>query len=106
MKKLLVITFILAFVSMAHSQSFSYSFDGHLDLASLNKLEKDCAKLTAVQSTKVKYKEDVQKGELIIVLKQTEDQRAELDNPFKVTDIKQIIIDSGLTPGDFRKLKN
>ena len=62
--------------------------------------------MVSVQSTKVKYKEDSQKGEIMIFLVIRENQRAEADNQFNATDIKKIIIDSGLTPGEFRQLKN
>ena len=105
MKKLLLVTFFLALFSTAFSQNISYSFEGQLDQSSINKLEKDCANMLTVQSAKVKYKEDSQKGEIIIVLIVKEGQRAEEDNQFKATDIKRILIDSGLTPGEFRKLQ-
>ncbi|MEJ6615598.1 MAG: hypothetical protein QNL61_01675, partial [Crocinitomicaceae bacterium] len=101
MKKLLFVTFFLALFSTAYCQDFSYSFEGQLDQSSINKLEQNCANMVSVQSTKVKYKEDSQKGEIMIFLVIRENQRAEADNQFNATDIKKIIIDSGLTPGEF-----
>jgi hypothetical protein len=106
MKKLLFVTLFLALFPTAYSQNISYSFEGQLDQSSINKLEENCYKLQSVQSAKVKYKEDSQKGEIIIVLIVKEGQRAEEDNQFKATDIKGILIDSNLTPGEFRKLQN
>lgn len=105
MKKLISLTFFLAFFTSAYSQDFIYSFDGQLDQASINKLESDCANITAIRSAKVKYKEDSQKGEIMLFLVVNENPRAELDNQFNATDIKKILIDSGLAPGEFRQLK-
>ena len=105
MKKIISLTFFLAFFTTAYSQDFSYSFDGQLDQASINKLENDCSQITAIRSTKVKYKEDSQKGEILLFLVVNENHRAELDNQFQPTDIKKILIDSGLVPGEFRQLK-
>lgn len=105
MKKFVSLTFFLALFTNAYSQDFSYSFDGQLDQASISKLESDCSNITTIRSTKVKYKEDSQKGEIILFLAVHENPRTELDNQFNPTDIKKILIDSGLAPGEFRQLK-
>ena len=105
MKKLISLTFFLALSSTAYSQDFSYSFDGQLDQTSINKLESDCANITTIRSAKVKFKEDAQKGEIILFLLVNENSRAELDDQFSPIAIKKILIDSGLTPGEFRQLK-
>ena len=105
MKKLISLTFFLALFSTAYSQDFSYSFDGQLDQASINKLESDCVNITTISSAKVKYKEDAQKGEIILFLVVNENTRSELDDQFSPTDIKKILINSGLAPGEFRQLK-
>ena len=105
MKKFVSLTFFLAFFTTAYSQDFSYSFNGQLDQASINKLEGDCLQFEAIHSAKVKYKEDSQKGEIMLFLEVKENQRAEADGQFNVTDIKKLLIDSGLTPGEFRQLK-
>lgn len=95
----------MALYNLSFSQDISYSFEGQLDQSSVTKLEKDCASIFGIQSTKVKYKEDAQKGEIIIFLDETNNRRAEADHQFKATDIKKLILNSGLTPIEFRTLK-
>lgn len=105
MKKFISLTFFLAVFTSAYSQDFSYSFDGQLDQASINKLESDCSKISTIRSAKVKYKEDSKKGEIILFLVENKNQRAELDDQFNPTDLKKILIESGLAPGEFRQVK-
>ena len=105
MKNLFSLTLFLLLFSTAYAQNYSYSFDGELDQSAITKIENKCSEFESVTSTKIKYKEDAQKGEIIIFLVKKEGQRAEEDNQFKATDIKKILINSGLTPGEFRTLK-
>ena len=106
MKNLFSLTLFLLLFSTAYAQNYSYSFDGELDQAAITKIENKCSKFESVTSTKIKYKEDAQKGELLISLKTKSDKRAEADGQFKATDIKKIFLEANLIPGEFRKLND
>lgn len=106
MKKIFSLTLFLLLFSAAFSQNYSYSFDGELNQSTLSEIESKCLKFEFVSSAKIRYKEDTQKGELLIHLIIKGDKRAESDGQFKATDIKQIFLDSNLNPGEFRKLND
>ena len=106
MKKLLSLTLFILLFSNAFSQKVSYSFEGKLDFSQLTNLEKECLSLDQIAQAKVKYKEDSQKGEIIIILSELKNQRAESDGQFKAASLKQLMIKNGLNPLEFRILKD
>lgn len=105
MKNIFYLTLFLLFSITAYSQNYSYSFEGELNQSTLLEIEKRCLDMKEVSSAKVKYKEDVQKGEILIELFVDDKKRAEADNRFKAVDIKKILLDLNLNPGEFRQTK-
>lgn len=105
MKNILYLTLFLLFSSSVYSQNYSYTFEGELNQTTLLEIEKRCQDMKEVSSAKVKYKEDAQKGEILIELLEDNKRRAEADDRFKAVDIKRILLDLNLNPGEFRKLK-
>lgn len=91
--------------NFSYSQTFTYTFIGDLNASKILQIEKDCTKINSVSVTKLKYKEDSGKGELIIVLKENQKSlRPEADNQFSPIEIKRIMIDYSLSPLSFRKI--
>ena len=91
--------------NFSYSQTFSYTFKGGLNASVIEQIEKDCTKINSVSVTKLKYKEDSERGEIIIVLKDNQKSlRPEADNQFSPIDIKRIILDNNLSPLTFRKI--
>ena len=91
--------------NFSYSQTFTYTFSGGLNASKIEQIEKECAKINSVSIAKLKYKEDSEKGELIIVLKENQKSlRPEADNQFSPIDIKRIMIDNSLSPLSFRKI--
>lgn len=105
MKNIFYLTLLLLFSSTVYSQNYSYSFEGELNQTTLLEIEKRCLDMKEVSSAKVKYKEDVQKGEILIELFVDDKKRAEADDRFKAVDIKRILLDLNLNPGEFRQTK-
>ena len=105
MKNILYLTLFLLFSSSAYSQNYSYTFEGELNQTTLLEIEKRCQDMKEVSSAKVKYKEDAQKGEILIELFEDNKRRAEADDRFKAVDIKRILLDLNLNPGEFRQTK-
>lgn len=105
MKNIFYLTLFLLFFSTAYSQNYSYTFEGELNQTTLLEVEKRCLEMEKVTSAKVKYKEDIQKGEILIQLLVDDKKRAEADHRFKAVDIKKMLLDLNLNPGEFRQIK-
>jgi hypothetical protein len=91
--------------NFSFSQTFSYSFSGELNASKIVKIEKKCKNIASVANAKFKYKEDSERGELILILEENQKSlRAEADNQFSPSDIKTIMIDNNLSPISFRKI--
>lgn len=100
-----LLVFILMVVS-AQSQTYSYSFSGDLNPQNITAYEKECMTFDRVQTVKIKYKTDSQKGEVIIVVKPyPKGTKMEGKQQFKPTDIKSFLISKGLSPMQFREIK-
>ncbi|HIP35745.1 MAG TPA: hypothetical protein EYG85_02710 [Crocinitomix sp.] len=107
MNKLFSLIFVVLLTINAYSKTYSYSFEGVIELNEITNFEKECAKIKFIKKVKIKYKPDSQKGEIIII---TEDfpkgQRQEGKDSFQPTEVKKFILSKGLTPLNFREIKN
>lgn len=91
--------------NFSFSQSFSYSFSGKLNSSKIEKIKKKCTAISSISKAKFKYKEDSERGELIIILdKNQKALRPEADNQFSPIEIKKLMIDNKLSPLSFRKI--
>ena len=85
-------------------QTFVFTFTGNLDVEKIQNLEQQCSKSESVSKAKFKYKEDSERGELIIILEEKQESlRPEADNQFSPIEIKKIMIDNNLSLLSFRK---
>lgn len=103
-KVILLFGSLLAFT--AFGQTYSYSFEGNLNQNTLNQIQKSGIQLNQVEEFKVRYKEDSNRGEILIVLDKQSTARAESDNQFNVVDVKAILLNHGLSPLNYRKLND
>ena len=63
--------------------------------------------MNQVATAKVKYKEDSERGELIICLQRgVQTLRAEADGQFSAVDVKSILLNAQLSPLEFRRLND
>ena len=107
MKKIAILICLLATSIIGYSQTFSYTFTGKLSVEQLSNIESKCSQLNRVASAKIKYKEDRERGELLIVLvKSDQPQRAEADDQFSAIDVKHLLLNEQLSPLNFRKLND
>ena len=91
--------------NFSFSQTFVYSFSGKLNPSKILNLEKQCENIVSIEKAKFKYKEDSERGELILILKENQKSlRAEADDQFSPIDIKKIMLDNNLSPISFRKI--
>lgn len=103
-KVILLLGTLLAFTS--YGQTFSYSFEGNLNASSIDQIQKTGIQLNQVKEFKVRYKGDLERGEVLIVLKDQGEKRAESDNQFNIIDVKSILLHHNLSPLNFRKLND
>lgn len=106
MKKTILLLFSVFMYTLTFASTYSYSFSGKMDISQISTYEKDCLKFNQVQSVKIKYKADSQKGEIIIITKDIpKDQSRAGMELFTPTDIKKFLISKGLTPINFKEIK-
>lgn len=105
MKRILLFSFFTCISLVGYSQQYSYSFEGALAIDQIQKIEERCNTLPEVSSAKVKYKDDSQRGEVIIYIKPS-NERGESRTMFKASDLKQIMQSYSLSPLEFRELKS
>ena len=102
-KVLLLIT--CAFVHLhGFSQDYIYSFEGTFDVQLIEQFESKLNAVTGVKECKVKIKEDTDKGQILIYLKQ-DVLATNLEQQFTPTDIKKLILEHQLTPIQFIESK-
>ncbi len=107
MKSIFALFFALFISGISYSQTFSYTFEGDVDFASIARLETECSDIHGVYRSKIKLKEGSNKGTLIIELDSAlKEKRAEADNHFSATDVKSFLIENNLSPLSFTKIKN
>ncbi len=94
------------FAFAAYGQTYSYSFEGNIDQNSIELIQKSGIQLNQVEQFKVRYKEDSERGELLIVITKSSENRAESDNQFNVVEVKSLLINHGLSPLNVIKLND
>lgn len=100
-----IILLVFGLISLqGFSQNYSYSFNGEVSFDDIKKIEDRVAALPEVNSAKVRYKEDSQKGEILIHIVPSS-ERVESRVTFKASELKQILQSYGLTPSQFVELK-
>lgn len=103
MRLLVLLFFVLCFGSLK-AQSYSYGFQGSVNVSQIVELEEKCSTLPDVHSCKVRYKAPEEKGELLIELSNTEEKRAETSDGFNPAEVKRILLEMGLTPLELRQI--
>lgn len=69
------------------------------------KIENDCNSIIGVQSAKVRYKEDLERGEILFDLVELDENKTEGSNQeFSPVAIKTLLIENGLEPLDYRTI--
>jgi hypothetical protein len=115
MKKKLSILFstlLLCFYQTSFSQNNSnleanefktlhyYTFEGTASQDKINELEVSLLKIEFVSEVKVRYKSEKNSGQIVMVVKEKTINQ-EGDKSFSPTSIKQVILSSGLIPGEY-----
>lgn len=103
MRLLVLLFFVLCFGTLK-AQSYSYGFQGPANANQISELEKKCSVLPDVNSCKVRYKDPEEKGELIIELKYTGENRAETRDGFNPAEVKRLLLEMGLNPLELRQI--
>lgn len=104
MKKLIIFSSFVFVTQFGFSQNYAYSFSGTLSSDQITQLEERCTAQSEVTSAKLKYKQDSQKGEIILFV-EPNTTLGEARVGFSAADIKQVIQSFGLSPIDFVELK-
>lgn len=91
------------FVFGSIGQTYSYSFKGELTSSEQIEIVEKIEQLSAIQNTKIRYKEDRRAGEFIFEIQTSE--RAESDVQFSAQDLKSILVSYELEPLNFIELK-
>lgn len=104
MKKCLLLLCFLVIFGLSHSQTYSYAFEGQLNTEQMNALELKCNEHPTIESSKVYYKEDYQKGEIIIRVANR--GSIETEEQFNPVTIKSLLLEYQLTPQQYRKLND
>ncbi len=87
-----------------YGQTYSYSFNGPLSQQSLTDISEKGSKFNHIKEFKVRYKEDSERGEIFIVIDNTNELRAEADGQFNLGQIKALLIQFDLEPISFRRI--
>lgn len=107
MKRTFILLLISFLSSISYGQTFSYSFEGSLSAELISEIEKTCSNLPQVSSTKIRYKEDSKRGEIIIKLDDSAAKsRTELGDQFSPVSLKELLLQLKLSPLDFRKIND
>lgn len=101
-KIILLLGAFCAFTS--YGQTYSYSFNGNLSNESVILLNEAGLKMNQIEEFKIRYKEDSHRGEVLIVIDPSSEQRAEADNQFSTIELKSLLIEFGLEPISFHKI--
>jgi len=104
MRKLLVYLVFFFFYFQGFSQSYAYSFEGVLSNSQKGNLLNDLNKIQGIQNFELRYKSDSDRGEILFSINPTSEE-GENDLDFSPLAIKEIFLQLGLTPIDFRQLK-
>jgi hypothetical protein len=104
---LLLISLCFASVSFSQSTVYSYSFSGNIE--HINSFEKQLLSIDGVESCKIRFKEEQNKGELIFQLKEykpTYDENGERVDSMPLVLIQQLLFKEKLTPIELIELNH
>ena len=105
MKRILILLSFAFWALNGYGQTYAYSFEGDLTPTKITDLENSCSDLEGIGIVKIKYKDDSNRGEFIVQIdKSAINKRGAEDGQFSASDLKSFIINSGLSPLEFRKL--
>lgn len=104
MKRLLLFFLFSILGSSFHAQTYAYSFEGNLTQEKQIELTEKISHLVAVTGVKLKIKAEQNSGEFIIIVDPLPN-RGENDHPFSPISVKELFIQNGLQPLQFRKLQ-
>ena len=91
---------------MFNKVTYSYGFEGELDVAKISQYEKECSSFQQVAEVKIKYKSDSKRGEMIIQIQKINKEDRREDSPqFQPVQIKKFLLEKGLTPLNFKEIK-
>ena len=96
----LLLSLLLLFAVNAYSQSYSYHFNGKLDEQQQQQLLTRIDELHFFTDVKLRYKADVEKGELLFTVP-PKAKPSEEEQPYSILTIKALLIDMGLAPDTF-----
>lgn len=106
MTRKVITTLALLISSLSFGQTYSYSFKGELAASNISNLEKRCSAIQGVSKTKIKYKEDSQGGEFILILDEMpSDSEASDEHPFSSVLVKKLLLELNLSPQSFRLIE-
>lgn len=102
------IVFLICLLSTTHIYSqnnqakktttlYTYTFSGEMNGSSITQMETALQQLTNVTEAKVKYKEEKQQGQLMVIVKELP-RKSEGDILFEPIDLKKTIAEFGLMP--------
>ncbi len=107
MKTFIALSFTLCLSFVSYSQTYVMTFEGSVDPFSISQLEQKCSQLERIQSTKIKYKVEANKGELIFTLSPlAKELKGEERDDFSPIPVKTFLLENNLSPLSFRKLKD
>lgn len=107
-KKILFLAFFsLSFI--AFNQNYSYTFSGQegksLSAEEISNLENKIKRIEGVKECKIRYKEERNAGEILLFIEESMSEfEDEQESPFNATELKSIVIKSGLNPINFKSL--
>lgn len=104
MKKIALVLSFCALSNFYFSQNYAYSFNGVLSEQEQSGIIAKILELPDVNSCKIKYKSDSQKGEFLISVDEST-ERSENTSEFSPALIKELFIGEGLEPLEFRLIK-
>ena len=81
-----------------------YTFEGNLNQDKITEIEQLLSKIEFVEEAKIKYKAEKNMGQIVLVVKEKAVVN-EGDKVFSPTSIKQVILKSGLVPGEYNTAK-
>lgn len=102
--RILLLFFGLFLSIHSFGQTYSYSFSGKIESESGNALTVQCAALPEVHSCKLRYKDNEEKGELILEVNIVKKEGSEGAPDFSPIEVKRILIEMGLSPVSFNKI--
>lgn len=99
---LLVLATLIGFATYSSAQVYSYGFEGKIQDSQVDALLSSFEKIEGVKEVKIRYKEDANRGEIIIFTILETDLRNPY--PFSPVKVKNILLENGLNPLEFREI--